>query len=170
MRKTGVTLYESFINNLQEPKVEKLEESAKPVKPVSDKLKEAFKYAKRKTTKLTEDWNWEKEFHDQECDKCGNHENDLEIIRDDEYWLDVELTCTKCGNKKMQYIEKDNGLDSEDDADEDSFVMYNEDYDKEVKVWKQDGKWHDDEGNRYMGYLTKQDVKHYFKGNWHEVK
>ena len=56
-----------------------------------------------------------------------------------------------------------------DESDEESFTMYNDDYDKEVKVWKQDGKWYDEEGNRYMGYLSKQDVKNYFKGNWYEL-
>ena len=45
---------------------------------------------------------------------------------------------------------------------------YDQDSDKHVRVWKQDGKWYDDEGNRYMGYLTKQDIKKYFKGNWIE--
>lgn len=58
-----------------------------------------------------------------------------------------------------------------DDEPEDSFTMYNSDYDKSVDVYKgEDGKWHDSEGNRYMGYLTKQDVKSYFKGNWIETK
>ena len=58
----------------------------------------------------------------------------------------------------------------EEQEDEESFIMHNENSDKDVRVWKQDGKWYDEEGNRYMGYLSKQDVKNYFKGNWHEVK
>lgn len=60
--------------------------------------------------------------------------------------------------------------DEEQEDDEESFIMHNENSDKDVRVWKQDGKWYDEEGNRYMGYLSKQDVKQYFKGNWHEVK
>lgn len=68
------------------------------------------------------------------------------------------------------YDPGDMGSDDDYDEDEESFTMYNSDYDKEVKVWKQDGKWYDEEGNRYMGYLSKQDVKSYFKGNWKELK
>lgn len=60
--------------------------------------------------------------------------------------------------------------DEEQEDDEESFIMHNENSDKDVRVWKQNGKWYDEEGNRYMGYLSKQDVKNYFKGNWHEVK
>jgi len=33
-----------------------------------------------------------------------------------------------------------------------------------VSVWKgDDGKWHDSNGNRYMGYLTPSDIKHYIR-------
>lgn len=72
-------------------------------------------------------------------------------------------------DKMISYYDPEDMNPSEEDSDE-SFTMYNEDSDKEVKVWKQDGKWYDEDGNRYMGYLSKQDVKSYFKGNWHEVK
>lgn len=42
---------------------------------------------------------------------------------------------------------------------------------KEVTVIKSaDGKWIDSDGNRYMSYLSKSDVKSYFKGDWKEVK
>ena len=52
---------------------------------------------------------------------------------------------------------------------DESFTMYNADTDKTVRVHKDGGKWVDEDGNRYMGYLTKSDVKKYFKGNWIEI-
>lgn len=56
-------------------------------------------------------------------------------------------------------------------SNDDSFTMYNSKYDKEVKVKKgADGKWIDSDGNKYMGYLSKEDVKSYFKGDWKEQK
>lgn len=72
--------------------------------------------------------------------------------------------------KVVNFYEKSYS-DSPDDVSDDSeeFTMYNPDYDKEVRVWKQDGKWYDSDGNRYMGYLTKQDVKSYFRGNYQEM-
>ena len=72
-------------------------------------------------------------------------------------------------DKAVKFYEK-SYKDEEQEDDEESFIMHNENSDKDVRVWKQDGKWYDEEGNRYMGYLSKQDVKNYFKGNWHEVK
>lgn len=63
-----------------------------------------------------------------------------------------------------------NLIDDEDDEDEElEFTMVNTNNDKRVSVKKVDGKWIDSDGNRYMGYLSKQDVKSYFKGgNWIE--
>lgn len=52
-------------------------------------------------------------------------------------------------------------------SDDDSFTMVKGD--RTVTVQKDDsGKWVDSDGNRYMGYLSKEDVKSYFKGCWEE--
>lgn len=69
-----------------------------------------------------------------------------------------------------QYLKEQNKLVREKNKEDDNqFTMYNSQYDKEVTVKKgADGKWVDSDGNKYMGYLSKQDVKQYFKGNWKE--
>lgn len=54
-------------------------------------------------------------------------------------------------------------------SSDDSFTMTNGS--REVTVSKDDsGKWVDSDGNKYMGYLSKSDVKSYFKGDWREAK
>lgn len=113
-----------------------------------------------------EENEWVANFHYNKCPHCGS-ENGLDIFwtEKDHSW--AESICSECGKVVDPYIQVD-GDNSEDYEDDDSFTMYNQDYDKSVRVWKQDGKWYDEEGNRYMGYLSKQDVKSYFKGNWIE--
>lgn len=50
-----------------------------------------------------------------------------------------------------------------------SFTMTNGN--KEVTVSRDsDGKWIDSDGNKYMGYLSKEDVKKYFRDGWQEAK
>lgn len=56
--------------------------------------------------------------------------------------------------------------DFDPEYNDDSFTMTKGD--REVTVTKHDGKWVDSEGNKYMGYLSKQDVKSYFRGGWEE--
>lgn len=55
-------------------------------------------------------------------------------------------------------------------VEDEDFYMVNDDTDKKVHVYKDGNKWYDSDGNRYMGYLTKDQVKAYFKGNWTESK
>lgn len=55
-------------------------------------------------------------------------------------------------------------------VDDEDFYMLNNDTDEKVHVYKDGNKWYDTDGNRYMGYLTKDQVKAYFKGNWTELK
>ena len=65
-------------------------------------------------------------------------------------------------------MRKDKTQDS-DETSEESFTMTNGN--REVTVTKDDnGKWVDSDGNKYMGYLSKSEVKSYFKGNWKEAK
>ena len=65
-------------------------------------------------------------------------------------------------------MRKDKTQDS-DETSEESFTMTNGN--REVTVTKDDnGKWVDSDGNKYMGYLSKSEVKSYFKGNWKETK
>ena len=73
--------------------------------------------------------------------------------------------------EEVYHIDPDSANSDSDDYDQNQFTMYNQDHDKKVKVWKSeiDNRWHDSEGNRYMGYLSKADVKRYFKGNWREL-
>lgn len=48
----------------------------------------------------------------------------------------------------------------------DNFVMTNGT--KRVTIWKDNERWIDSDGNKYMGYLSKDDVKRYFDGEWSE--
>lgn len=65
---------------------------------------------------------------------------------------------------------KDNKTTTSNDNNISSFSMVNGSG-KTVTVSKSDdGKWIDSDGNKYMGYLSKSDVKSYFKGDWKEVK
>lgn len=66
---------------------------------------------------------------------------------------------------------KNNKQSTSNDNDTSKFTMVN-DSGKTVTVTKSDmdGKWYDSDGNKYMSYLSKSDVKSYFKGSWKEVK
>ena len=73
-----------------------------------------------------------------------------------------------CYMSDEAYKEYEINNDSYDAEDED-FYMVNNDTDKKVHVYKDGNKWYDTDGNRYRGYLSKSDVKRYFKGNWSEL-
>lgn len=121
--------------------------------------------------------NKEKENLEAMDEAIGNFEDSYNdgVITKTEFLRQVKLIASEFGlndeegNNLYNFYSGSYEGTSEGDED-DSFTMYNNDTDKSVRVWKQDGKWHDEEGNRYMGYLSKQDVKHYFKGNWSELK
>lgn len=71
--------------------------------------------------------------------------------------------------KKFHEATKSMMKESNQSSNDESFTMAKGD--KTVTVSKNDeGKWEDSEGNKYMGYLSKEDVKSYFKDDWKEVK
>lgn len=71
--------------------------------------------------------------------------------------------------KKFHEATKSMMRESNQSSNDESFTMAKDG--KTVTVSKNDeGKWEDSEGNKYMGYLSKEDVKSYFKGDWKEVR
>lgn len=114
-----------------------------------------------------EENKWVENFRSKTCPHCGNEGLDLFWTDEDHSW--AKSVCSKCGKVVDPYIEVGDNSDSDYEDNEESFSMYNSNTDKTVKVYKSnDGKWHDSDGNTYMGYLSKTDVKSYFKGNWIE--
>lgn len=192
------SLYESFVNNLNScDNVEKQIDKVDKVKaePKKVDLREVFKISRHKRINESvqglanviwgsdviadeEHMGEDYELFSIICSNIEEAEDDYNDgkISKSEFIDKIKIQChegqlndeeTKA---VIDFYEKSYSDSPEDMGDEDSFTMYNSDYDKEVNVWKRDGKWYDDEGNRYMGYLSKQDVKNYFKGNWRELK
>ena len=80
---------------------------------------------------------------------------------------DYTVIVIDCGMSASAF--KEYKANSDNYVDDESFTMYNVNTDRTVRVYKDHNKWIDDDGNRYMGYLTKSDIKKYFKGNWIEL-
>ena len=101
-------------------------------------------------------------------DRIQYHFNNYGIVYDSIEDDDNNVIAIDCGMSTSAYeVYKANSDDYI--LNDESFTMYNADTDKTVRVYKDGGKWVDEDGNRYMGYLTKSDVKKYFKGNWVEL-
>lgn len=82
--------------------------------------------------------------------------------------VDNNVVVYDCYMSDEAYKEyKDNSDDYKQEDEE--FYMLNKDTDEKVRVYKDGNRWYDSDGNRYMGYLSKEDVKAYFKGNWEEL-
>lgn len=101
-------------------------------------------------------------------DRIQYHFNNYGIVYDSIEDDGNNIIAIDCGMSASAYEEYKANSDDYTLNDE-SFTMYNADTDKTVRVYKDGGKWVDEDGNRYMGYLTKSDVKKYFKGNWVEL-
>lgn len=101
-------------------------------------------------------------------DRIQYHFDNYGIVYDSIEDDDNNVIAIDCGMSASAYEEYKANSDDYTLNDE-SFTMYNADTDKTVRVYKDGGKWVDEDGNRYMGYLTKSDVKKYFKGNWVEL-
>lgn len=80
-----------------------------------------------------------------------------------------KVVASDCYMSEEAYNEYKNNSDDYKPEDEE-FYMLNKDTDEKVHVYKDGNRWYDTDGNRYMGYLSKEDVKSYFKGNWTELK
>ena len=101
-------------------------------------------------------------------DRIQYHFNNYGIVYDSIEDDGNNVIAIDCGMSASAYEEYKANSDDYILNDE-SFTMYNADTDKTVRVYKDGGKWVDEDGNRYMGYLTKSDIKKYFKGNWVEL-
>lgn len=101
-------------------------------------------------------------------DRIQYHFNNYGIVYDSIEDDGNNVIAIDCGMSASAYEEYKANSDDYTLNDE-SFTMYNADTDKTVRVYKDGGKWVDEDGNRYMGYLTKSDIKKYFKGNWVEL-
>lgn len=101
-------------------------------------------------------------------DRIQYHFDNYGIVYDSIEDDDNNVIAIDCGMSASAYEEYKANSDDYTLNDE-SFTMYNADTDKTVRVYKDGGKWVDEDGNRYMGYLTKSDIKKYFKGNWVEL-
>ncbi len=100
-------------------------------------------------------------------DRIQYHFNNYGIVYDSIEDEDNNVVAYDCKMTAEAYEEYK--ANSDDYTGDESFTMHNTDTDKTVRVYKDGGKWVDSDGNRYMGYLSKQDVKSYFKGeNWIE--
>ena len=110
--------------------------------------------------------------------KEADRQNEIDRIAGDDAFL--QKKGRELGlNEFKRYMEgkpedfikrKDNKTTTSNDNNTSSFIMVNGSG-KTVTVSKSDdGKWIDSDGNKYMGYLSKSDVKCYFKGDWKEVK
>lgn len=191
------SLYESFVDNLNScDSVEKQSDKVDIVKhePKKIDLKEVFKKSRHKrinesvqglakviwgsdTIADEEHMGDDYELFSIICSNIEEAEDDYNDgkISKTEFINKIKGQCHEGGlndeetKSVIDFYEKSYSDSPEDMGDEESFTMYDEDSGKSVNVWKQDGKWYDDEGNRYMGYLSKQDVKNYFKGNWSEL-
>lgn len=101
-------------------------------------------------------------------DRIQYHFNNYGIVYDSIEDDGNNVIAIDCGMSASAYEEYKANSDDYVLNDE-SFTMYNADTDKTVRVYKDGDKWVDEDGNRYMGYLTKSDIKKYFKGNWVEL-
>lgn len=101
-------------------------------------------------------------------DRIQYHFNNYGIVYDSIEDDGNNVIAIDCGMSASAYEEYKANSDDYILNDE-SFTMYNADTDKTVRVYKDGGKWVDEDGNHYMGYLTKSDIKKYFKGNWVEL-
>lgn len=99
------------------------------------------------------------EIHEEEIDEFD--ERDLA----EKYKKDFEQDFKDEGYMSLSVV-SDLEMDDEDNSNKE----YDEDYfevtdgDRVIQISKEDGKWIDSDGNRYMGYLTPNDIMHYFKG------
>ena len=101
-------------------------------------------------------------------DRIQYHFNNYGIVYDSIEDEDNNVVAYDCKMTSEAYEEYKANSDDNSDEDE-SFTMYNPNTDRTVRVYKDAGKWVDEDGNHYMGYLSKSDVKKYFKGNWVEL-
>ena len=189
---TGIAIDKQY-NSISHTKILIKDVNLKESSNNANVFKEAYKYSRHKN-RLNESaqgmaniiWGADTSVNDMSAEEkenleamdeaIGNFEDSYNegAITKTEFLKQVRLIASEFnlndeeGNKLYNFYSGSYEGAPDDVGEDEEFTMYDQDSDKHVRVWKQDGKWYDEEGNRYMGYLTKQDIKKYFKGNWIE--